>query len=337
MKNCLCVILVVCICVVIFPVQIGALESTVDVQIEKIEGIPWLSTMPISTTITEVNKYYSTTPNSLEWKSYVTSNEMIAACRIDQKKLNSMTTEEVVDAVLCFPMLVDLYAYNEIDIALEQLALKSDAYRELRSRPDGAKCLQKALANIVNTPEKYHSAGVAMLSVSMLLSDSVFGGAEKNFMVGTTNAARAYITTITTPGGSTVQVIYRGEELSAADVARINNDLVTVYSNATLLAPATTVYNCHNFAWNTTARDAYWMNQTSAQVYMEDGRYDESSTTANAILYYGDSVDHSACVLQPNAPSYPIVIAKWGYGPLMQHRADYGPYSMNTGDYSYWS
>ena len=118
MKNCLCVILVVCICVVIFPVQIGALESTVDVQIEKIEGIPWLSTMPISTTITEVNKYYSTTPNSLEWKSYVTSNEMIAACRIDQKKLNSMTTEEVVDAVLCFPMLVDLYCFGTVSLKI---------------------------------------------------------------------------------------------------------------------------------------------------------------------------------------------------------------------------
>lgn len=118
------------------------------------------------------NKYYAVTSASPEWKTLKTSRQMVDACRIDAETIDGMSTEQLVEAVITFPLLIDIYAYNELDYALDRLAQKSDAYRELRQRDDAVECLTEFYDNIEANSNRYNECSVTTLTLEMLLSDS---------------------------------------------------------------------------------------------------------------------------------------------------------------------
>ena len=278
-------------------------------------------------------KHYPINPSSKEWKTFTESEQMISACRIDNAILSNMSTEELVSAVLSYPMLVDLYFYNSIETALQQLAKKSDAFYELRQRTDGAEYLLQAYNNRLKSR---NSAPLASLTIAILLSDEAFSdSANVAVTVGTDASTYAYYVSIQTPKGTTVQVINRGEEYTSAEISELNEYTKKTYPNATYIASSTTVYNCHNFAWNSNnGQMSYWMNQDSAKVYMSDGSYVSSTISKATHAYYGDEVDHSARGVTASGIYQPTVLSKWGAGPVMMHTINYGPY--DSSDVTYW-
>ena len=85
-------------------------------------------------TIEEV--IYEVTTDDSEWASFNSLDEMLNICQVDEKKLESMTTDEVLVAVLDFPLVVNLFLYNTEEEGRKQLELQSDAYTELLKRKD---------------------------------------------------------------------------------------------------------------------------------------------------------------------------------------------------------
>lgn len=118
------------------------------------------------------NKYYAVTSASPEWKTFKTSRQMVDACRIGDATIDGMSTEQLVEAVVTFPLLIDLYAYNDLDYALDRLAQKSDAYRELRRRDNAVECLTALYDNIVANSNRYTKCSLTTLTLEILLSDS---------------------------------------------------------------------------------------------------------------------------------------------------------------------
>ncbi|EJP26045.1 hypothetical protein HMPREF1142_0758 [Peptostreptococcaceae bacterium AS15] len=92
----------------------------------------------ISEELTRDKRYiYPITYDSPEWQDFDGVNEKLQACRIPEELLKEMSVEQLVDAVIDFPLLVNVVLYNSPEEGLEALSQQSDAYRELLSREGG--------------------------------------------------------------------------------------------------------------------------------------------------------------------------------------------------------
>lgn len=107
------------------------------------------SDMPVAATsagLTNANseeKYlYPVRPGSEEWKKFQTHDEMLAAVQIPQDKLKTMSTEMLVDAVLDYPLFIDLEAFRGPGKnAMDTLVKQFNGLQELMRRPDASKVL----------------------------------------------------------------------------------------------------------------------------------------------------------------------------------------------------
>lgn len=89
---------------------------------------------------------YKVTPQDDEWKTFETHAAMVEACRIPSETLNKMTTAEVVDAVIDFPLLFDVFFYGSKEQAVEEMLNNSDAFKELTARRDAETALLNKLS-----------------------------------------------------------------------------------------------------------------------------------------------------------------------------------------------
>jgi uncharacterized protein YxeA len=274
---------------------------------------------------------YKVTPGDKEWAEFTSTEQMLDATQIPSDVLNQMTTEELVDAVLDFPLIINIYAYDSYEDGLKALAKDSDAFNEILKRPDaGEKLLNKLTASQTMKSED----SLQQLTLSVLLTENTIWESVENKEVAN-KMLRATNTTVKTPKGSNVSVIIRGEEMTSAEKASLNNSYVSAYPSATLVSTSTSNYNCHAYAWySDSTSNQYWMNSPSA--YMTDGSYTSFTNLISAVIgtrVYYDNGEHSGIVYEAGGPlastKYLKVISKWGMAPLMKHRADYSPYSSD--------
>ena len=89
---------------------------------------------------------YLIKPGTEEWVKLGTVENKKEACRIPEETLKKMTNEELIEAVLDYPFLVDLYVFGLQSEAVygvaEQIYEECDALRELLSRKDGEEDLR---------------------------------------------------------------------------------------------------------------------------------------------------------------------------------------------------
>lgn len=136
--------------------------------------------------------------------------------------------------------------------------------------------------------------------------------------------------TIYTKGGQAIEVIIRDEWYSETEIQEINDECCEDFPLATLLADATSTYNCHSYAWNLSdgGTTVCWINQFTASgqanlsKYWTNDYYSET-TEANAVKVFYYLSDHSAIVSPTVTGMYE---SKWGSAPLMRHAPSYGPY-----------
>lgn len=275
--------------------------------------------------LSNINNLYEITPNSDEWKTFQTKQELLDSCKLSQSILAGLSTNELLDAVLTYPLLVDLYAFDSYDIGLQILSENSDAYSSFLIKSDAT---QKLIERLNSTNEE---EPLRKQTLEILLSD-------KRLLDTTTlqkiqQSPRNTSATVYTPKGSAVTVINVTSDFTDAEKISLNNSFKSAYPNATFIATSTQKYNCHNYAWNDSSPATYWMNDPSR--YMTDGSYVSTTMTTATKVYYGSSANHSARIYAQNPPyAYPKVMSKWGQGPLMVHSANYGPYGSSN--ITYW-
>lgn len=281
----------------------------------------------------DVSFEYKITPDDPDWANLSSKQEMLNATRIPNDILKHMTTEDVVNAVLNYPLVINIYAYDSYEDGLRALAKDSDAFRELLTRDDaGDKLLTKLQANKTFSSEP----SLEELTLSVLLSDTSIWESVSNKKLARDLVLTATSSTVKTPKGTSVPVIIRGEELTSTQRTQLNNSYTKAYPNATFVSTSTSKYNCHSYAWySDSTSNSYWMNDPSA--YMTDGSYSNFTNLINAVIgtrVYYDNGEHSGIVYQAGgplaSPKYLKVISKWGMAPLMKHQADYSPYASNN-------
>ena len=98
---------------------------------------------------TGIGRYeYPITPEDSEWKELGSVAEKIEVCRIPKETLEKMTEDELVQAVLDFPFVVDLFVSSTGVPALDVFEDECDAYKELLQRENGKEALMEKLKEL---------------------------------------------------------------------------------------------------------------------------------------------------------------------------------------------
>lgn len=101
---------------------------------------------------------YPVLPGTSTWP-YGDHRKMVEMCQIPEDIYESMTTEELAQSVLAYPLLSDIYAYDSITMGLERVAENFDGLQEFYTRSDNASCL-------VDLYSKHDCVSMSELSVN---------------------------------------------------------------------------------------------------------------------------------------------------------------------------
>lgn len=105
---------------------------------------------------------YPVKPGSPQWETLSSHEEMLKVCQVPSGILSSVTTEELVEICLNYPMFFDFYAYNNLHEGVKAVEVEFNGLQELFMRKDNAQYLFNLLkgndlrelpANTISTVE----------------------------------------------------------------------------------------------------------------------------------------------------------------------------------------
>ena len=134
-KNVLKFMLLCVICTLFFTVksckkpefsQKGVEEEQLQQPLTRSEGLAW---------------DYPVKPGMETWKLFQSNEEMVHACQIPEEIISSLSTEELTDLCLQYPLLYDVFAFNSLNDGLDKLFSDFNGIRELNKRDDASNIL----------------------------------------------------------------------------------------------------------------------------------------------------------------------------------------------------
>jgi hypothetical protein len=84
---------------------------------------------------------YPIKPGTVEWKEFITHEQMVNACQIPLPVLKSMDTKELIETCLSYPLFGDIYAYDKIQQGFEAVSSHFNGIQELLQRKDAGALL----------------------------------------------------------------------------------------------------------------------------------------------------------------------------------------------------
>ena len=132
--------------------------------------------------------------------------------------------------------------------------------------------------------------------------------------------------TVNTPKGNSVSVLLFGDDWTSFQKNDMKNAILNYYDDRIIFEEeATTMYNCHAYAWG--GGTTYWMNPPNQAQYWSDGSYVSITSTppvGSKVRYVSD--DHSAVT----TTTVGYFSSKWGPGPQFKHLIADNPYDAKT-------
>lgn len=304
---------------------------------------------------------YPVTSEDAEWNSLGSVSEKIEVCRIPNDELESMSDEQLVQAVLDFPFLYDIFAAPNFEVGVSSLEEISDAYYELIGRESAKDALYAALLQLGEDADLSVEDEIKMdaLAVLIIYQDvfqydmnidelETIGQLSSMIEVSATDeleTAALAETVPVTPNGTLVAYITKTcdhENDSATYHATLDAEYADEYG-ITIISNGSCKYNCHSYAWySQSTSNIYWIEDPSA--YMTDGSYSRvisglgtfsSSVVLGDRVFYGSSslplhsaIITSAAIDVPLATR--IVTSKWGKLGVYRHTVSNVPKVYGT-------
>ena len=295
---------------------------------------------------------YSILPGTQEWDSLGTVEAKKAACKISEEKLLCMNDEELLEAVIDYPFLIDIFLCDDYSVPVHELLESCDALRELSRRQDATNLLMEFLKEnydkdnriVSNIAEYKLEAIMIILSYNdyfcneLAHSDLEFINSQSHLVRIKEDSNGLRIAYVYTPNGS--QVTCNTYSCSHSDPdfhSDLDDDAVYSYG-VYLISGGSCRYNCHSYTWYyTSTSNILWIDNPSA--YMTDGSYDlvmSNMYNSSSSVYPGDHIcygskygpAHSA-VVTSSASSTALcdryVKSKWGQAGVFSHTVDNVP------------
>ena len=135
---------ILCICLLLFAVLLTNAGFVAQAD-----------TVSVSRTISSPYEY-PVLPGTEEWVQLDGNVEMIESCQIPEDIMQNMTTEALVETVLNYPRLMNLFAFNSMSQGFQAMLEDCNGLAELVTRSDAPDLLMDAYENMhVWTEEEY--------------------------------------------------------------------------------------------------------------------------------------------------------------------------------------
>ena len=92
---------------------------------------------------------YDVVPGSSEWNE-LEPEERYEACAVSESEVQGMTTRALVETVLNYPYLINIYAYDSLSLGIEEVSEYFPGVQELLNRSDATEALEEYLASKVD-------------------------------------------------------------------------------------------------------------------------------------------------------------------------------------------
>lgn len=275
---------------------------------------------------------YEISATSPEWAE-MSLSERLDACAVPAEEVENMTTSALVETVINYPFLVNIYAYGSIEDGIEIVGSYFPALTELLCREDASLALSDYLANTVSVSKTSNEDAFEALSAQELL---LYSTGREELALSSNISPRYSLVTDETPNGTDITLFMdltwadHGTTLNREQI--ITLEYTQTYPSLRILAAQSPSYNCHSYAFvfqNTTNR--FWLNDPIA--FISDGSYVQTTNNGQGGLrvvysYQGTDRWHSAITVQ-GGPRI-TVKSKWGPNALFQHYVDDCPYAISS-------
>lgn len=117
---------------------------------------------------------YPVKPGMEKWREFQSNEEMVAACQIPEAIISSLSTEDLMNLCLRYPLLNDIFAFENSNECLDKLFMDFNGIRELYKRDDVSsnliKCYSQKMQkfSILNSMSPELEKGCFVISVSAL-------------------------------------------------------------------------------------------------------------------------------------------------------------------------
>jgi len=271
---------------------------------------------------------YEIAPGSEEWLSLSDVEEKREACYVSVDFARSTTTSALLETILSYPLLVDIFAFDSLSDGIDWVSGYFPCLSIFLNRDTAERTLIQYLAGKTNE-EKV--GDIYCLYATSLLNYLYQQNGE--------SPLRMHDTFVQTPRGSYVSARYDttweywGSSLAAAQAE--NYAMQLAYPNSTSLAGVNPKYNCHSYAWHEqSTTNRYWVH--SPIDYISDGSYSAASPSVGARITYA-SYTHSGIITgYGGSISSTRVTSKWGTLGLYSHYANDCPYYSSGTTLGYW-
>lgn len=288
--------------------------------------------------------------------SILNRSERLELAQIDEETLSGMSTSELIEEVLDYPFLIDLYLFDSVEIGFEHIKDEFNGLEELLSRADLGETIydsyketpiitQSLLANDFDMfSEQYFKSMVledlinqaeilATLEDAELLDDFTLLQSkyekiyEDDIYLNQESSILYSSSVLFTPNGTAVSVTNRSSytDYTTAQKEFFHSQIKAAYPSVTLVSHGTLKYNCHSYAWySTSTSNVYWMNSASA--YVSDGSYTKTTVPSSGNKVYYSTGEHSA-IVKTVGNNYVTYTSKWGEHGVYTHYSYESPYS----------
>lgn len=118
---------------------------------------------------------YPIVPGTDAWRGLHSLDNMIEACHVDEELMASMTTPALVETVVNYPLLINVFAFDSYDKGMKSVSGYFKGIELLEAREDAAECLREYAQAQVRaggeTPDAWLGIAVMTRCLDIDLSD----------------------------------------------------------------------------------------------------------------------------------------------------------------------
>ncbi len=290
---------------------------------------------------------YPIMPGSEEWDELETVENKIAACHIPSDILASMSDNELVQAIIDYPFVIDVFLVDDYRDAVDSLIANCDALNELLNRGTAKEAIlgvlnqryQYADANGCSGLEELQNDALCIIVAYIPDCCSRLSSSEADLINSHTymiqlsqsqDETRGYVYT---PNGTAVYYTNPSCSHSSSTYhSTLDSQTVSTYG-VYLISSGTCKYNCHSYAWySTSTSNTKWipnpspyMTDNSYSIYCSGLNISSSNVQMNFRVSYGSSTastPHSAKISDNNTGvvlKYRYCKSKWGKAGVFEH------------------
>lgn len=273
---------------------------------------------------------YPVKPGMDEWLKLDDHVKKIEACQIPTDILSNMSTDALIETVLSYPLLPEMYAWDSPANGYNAIKSQFNGLKELSIRTDATEKLSNLKSSLSLSKGKATDDGIKELNLRQLQE----GITWKQELQVTALMSTGYVTT---PMASKVPVYFNRTWTDAgityAQAQAEFANLLSIYPYAVKVTDSNPAFNCHSYAWYwQSSSNNCWMNNPST--YWNDGSYIKGSVRVNSkVCYFSSSTPIHSGVVYSYYSGFVGVESKWGALGIVRHSLNDNPYSYSSISY----